>query len=163
MTTSGRRPPAGSPNLSPSGRRRPTTHGGSSARKALVRANSALPRIERGQQSKQQNKTPGKARRTRKQSTEDMFIDFEAPHMLLARKRLKTNTRVLEVLEAWWVATDADGSGAIGKPSRAPNPGLGIPTHALCLIGLRSSHSCERPARVRRAAQGHVSRDGLRP
>ena len=33
-----------------------------------------------------------------------------------ARRRLKTNPIVLEVLEEWWVATDADGSGAIDRP-----------------------------------------------
>jgi hypothetical protein len=38
---------------------------------------------------------------------------FDTPAMLAKRQKLKKNPKVLAALKEWWVATDADRSGAI--------------------------------------------------
>lgn len=43
------------------------------------------------------------------------FGAFDTPDMLAARRALKSNPAVLEALKEWWIATDADSSGAIDK------------------------------------------------
>ena len=40
---------------------------------------------------------------------------FDTPEMLAARRALKHNPDVLGALKDWWIATDADSSGAIDK------------------------------------------------
>lgn len=51
----------------------------------------------------------------RSSPTEKKQSVFDTPEMLAARRALKHNPDVLDALQDWWIATDADCSGAIDK------------------------------------------------
>ena len=51
----------------------------------------------------------------RSSPTEKKLSVFDTPEMLAARRALKHNPDVLDALKDWWIATDADSSGAIDK------------------------------------------------
>ena len=44
-----------------------------------------------------------------------MEVDWESPAMIMARRSLKSDRRVLAMLGEWWLATDADGNGTIDR------------------------------------------------